>query len=68
MVTYKILEELKGNKTQISQKEIESMKKVIKYHRAALDFDKYFIMKKFLLQILIMYKKLRWQVRTRIMG
>ena len=45
MVTYKILEERKGNQNQIPQYKIESIKKVIKFHWEALDFDKGFIMK-----------------------
>ena len=44
MVTYKILEERKGNQTQITQYKIESMKNFIKYHRSALYFDTVFIM------------------------
>ena len=45
IATYKILEERKGNQTYITQYKIENMKKDIKSHQSALDFDKVFIMK-----------------------
>jgi len=48
MVTYKTLEISKGQSesgSNITLNKIENMKKVIKSHRAALDFDKDFIMK-----------------------
>ena len=47
MVTHKILEERKLNQTQITQYNIEIMKRVINYHWSALDFDKKNIMKEF---------------------
>ena len=50
MVTYKLLEEesqkkvAKTGKTDVSYDKIEHLKKVVSSHRAALDFDKAFVM------------------------
>ena len=47
MVTYKLLDERRGNQTHISQYKIEITRIIIKYHQQELDFDKYFITKEF---------------------